>query len=259
MTHSPTARTTTRRPRRRRLTTLAVCMAVPAAALGAGQAMAATGLAPGQTLSAGATLVSPNGLYRLQLQAGDGNIVEWGPSGVMWTSNTGGMGGSRLVMQSDGNLVEYSATGQAVFATGSTTGDARTSLEVQNDGNLVVYSGSRTPMWASQTSYERAIQWFYNHRGSTAYEGRCELAVENAFGTSGRYSTARANWNGRAQNVPVGRAPRGSLVFYNTSSAAHVAVSLGNGTVASSSAGGRIGIVPIGYFQRPLGWGWAPW
>ena len=53
--------------------------------------------------------------------------------------------------------------------------------------------------------------------------------------------------------------PPSPLVFYNTSYNGHVVISLGNGTVISTSAGGRIGIVGISYFQRPLGWAYAPW
>jgi cell wall-associated NlpC family hydrolase len=103
-------------------------------------------------------------------------------------------------------------------------------------------------------------------------EHKCELAVENSFGTSGAYYYAAAaanadptrrahsDWNNRAQRTPYTDAPRGALVFYNTSVGGHVAISLGNGTVVSSSApGGRIGTAPISYFQRPYGWAFAPW
>lgn len=95
--------------------------------------------------------------------------------------------------------------------------------------------------------------------GNTSYEGLCEKAVENAFDRSSVYPSARANWNARAQRTPYNAAPRGALVFYNTSTNAHVAISLGNGKVITTSAGGRIGIVPISYFQNPLGWARAPW
>jgi hypothetical protein len=104
-----------------------------------------------------------------------------------------------------------------------------------------------------------AIRWFKHRIGSTSYEGRCELAVETAFGTSGQYVTARANWNARRKHYPYSEAPRGALVFYNTSRSGHVALSLGDGRVLSTSVGGRIGIAPIGYFQNPLGWAYSPW
>ena len=74
------------------------------------------------------------------------------------------------------------------------------------------------------------------------------------------YANERANWEAR----PDGRAdwqnaPRGALVFYNTSADGHVAISLGDGNVVSTVANHRIGVVPIGYFQNPLGWARSPW
>ena len=207
-----------------------------------------------ETLRTGESLFSQNRAYELRLQT-DGNLVVYGPQGPIWSSNTVNSGATRLVMQSDGNLVMYTAGGSVPFATGARGAGAR--LVMQNDGNLVEYAGPA--VWASKNRSEAAIQWFFDHRGKTNYEGFCERAVENAFGTAHVYASAIANWRARSQQQPYTAAPRGSLVFYNTSSNGHVAVSLGNGTVISTSARGQIGSVNIGYFQRPLGWAWAPW
>lgn len=210
--------------------------------------------APNESLQ-NQSIISMSGAYRATMQS-DGNFVVYGPSGPIWSSNTHGDANSRLVMQSDGNVVIYDGSA-VLFATG-TSGRGGNRLVMQNDGNLVLYGSSA--IWASMNSSERAIQWFYNHMGNTSYEGKCELAVENAFGTSGRYATAIANWNARAQQQPYTSAPRGALVFYNTSTSGHVTISLGQGSVVSSSApGGKIGISSISYFQRPLGWAWSPW
>jgi cell wall-associated NlpC family hydrolase len=256
------------------LTAAFAALAVPAAALAAlaGPASASqppSTLTAGQTLAAGGTLMSPNTSYRLVMQT-DGNLVEYGPSGWMWTSNTAGSGGAnRLVMQTDGNLVMYTATGAVPFATGEVGSGTADSLVVQNDGNVVQY-GSGGAVFASQTSTERAIQWFYNTRGSNryGYEGNCEKAVENSFGTNLQYLTAYIDWQHRAQHPNSAAAPRGTLVFYRThwdpatrTYLGHVAISLGNGTVIStSSAQGGIGISPItGYFTPLLGWAPSPW
>jgi hypothetical protein len=198
-------------------------------------------------------IFSPSRRYEARMQS-DGNFVVYGPTGSLWSSNTRGAN-SRLVMQSDGNLVIYSDSG-VLFST-NTAHRGGNRLIMQDDGNLVMYGGSA--VWASKNPGERAIQWFSDNNGRTTHEGKCELAVENAFGTSGRYATARANWSARAQQQPYTSAPRGSLVFYHTSAAGHVAISLGNGKVYSTSAGGRIGIVGISSFQNPLGWAYAPW
>lgn len=108
---------------------------------------------------------------------------------------------------------------------------------------------------------ERAIAWFRAHIGETAWEGYCERAVENSFGTEHRYADARSNWeSGRGRrHGDWRRAPRGALVFWSTSEHAHVAISLGDGTVLTTSAGGRIGRVRIGFFPRVLGWKRADW
>src|SRR5689334_17845823 len=244
------------------LTAAFAALAVPAAAL-AGPASASqppSTLTAGQTLAAGGTLMSQNTSYRLVMQT-DGNLVEYGPSGWMWTSNTAGSGGAnRLVMQTDGNLVMYTATGAVPFATGEVGSGSNDSLVVQNDGNVVQY-GSGGAVFASQSSTERAIQWFYNHMGSTAYEGNCEKAVENSFGTNLQYLTAYQDWQHRAQHPNSAAAPRGTLVFYMTSASGHVTISLGNGTVISTSAAGhKIGISPItGFFNPLLGWAPSPW
>jgi hypothetical protein len=96
---------------------------------------------------------------------------------------------------------------------------------------------------------------------ATAYEEKCELAVENSFGTSNQYANAYSDWQHRAQHPNSTAAPRGTLVFYKTSADGHVAISLGNGTVISSSAAGHeIGISPItGWFSPLLGWAPSPW
>ncbi|MEU4835073.1 NlpC/P60 family protein [Streptosporangium sp. NPDC023615] len=199
-------------------------------------------------------LFSPGGIYEARMQS-DGNFVVYGPNGPIWSSNTRGSN-PRLVMQSDGNLVIYADSG-VIFST-NTSGRGGTRLQLQTDGNLVMYGGG--PVWASKDAGERAIQWFHDNLGRTDLDGWCEKAVETAFGyVSPHYNRAVDNWNARSKQQPYTAAPRGALVFYNTSSAGHVAVSLGNGRIVSTSTGGGIGIVSVSYFQAPLGWARAPW
>jgi hypothetical protein len=109
----------------------------------------------------------------------------------------------------------------------------------------------------------RAEIWYRDHRGSTAYEGLCELAAELSFGTRGQYPSAIANWHSR---ISAGRAhpgdrhpPGGALVFWNTSVFGHVAVADGNGGMWSTSVNNRIGhATSLNYFVNYLGWAWAP-
>lgn len=106
---------------------------------------------------------------------------------------------------------------------------------------------------------DAAIERFESRIGSTTYENWCERAVENAFGTQGHYASAIQDWESQDQHADWRHAPRGAMVFYDTSSDGHVALSLGDGRVVSSSAHHRVGIVPVDYFRRPLGWAYAPY
>lgn len=110
-----------------------------------------------------------------------------------------------------------------------------------------------------QQKIDAAIDRFESNIGSTQYENWCERAVENAFGTQGHYASAIQDWESQQQHRDWQNAPRGAMVFYDTSSDGHVALSLGDGRVVSSSAHHQVGIVPVGYFQHPLGWAYAPY
>ena len=58
-------------------------------------------------------------------------------------------GATRLVCQSDGNLVLYQAGGGALWDSG-TWGHPGSAAYMQDDGNLVVYASGR-PVWDSGT------------------------------------------------------------------------------------------------------------
>jgi hypothetical protein len=112
---------------------------------------------------------------------------------------------------------------------------------------------------ATNPKIEAAIAWFTARVGQHAYTGQCEFAVELAFGLQQGYPTARADWLAQpVKHLDWQNAPRGALVFYSTSADGHVAISLGDGRVASTSVNSAIGIVPTGYFQNPLGWTVSP-
>ncbi|MCD2195917.1 hypothetical protein LQ327_21335 [Actinomycetospora endophytica] len=114
-------------------------------------------------------------------------------------------------------------------------------------------------MQAKSQKVDAAIDRFESKIGSTQYEDYCERAVENAFGTQGHYESAIQDWRSQQQHSDWQHAPKGAMVFYDTSSDGHVALSLGDGRVVSSSAHHQVGIVPVGFFQHPLGWAYAPY
>jgi hypothetical protein len=94
---------------------------------------------------------------RLVMQT-DGNLVMYRNSDgkAVWASNTSGHNGAYAAMQNDGNLVIYSSSGGALWATG-TYGHSGAYAAMQNDGNLVVYKSGGGPgtggaLWASNTA-----------------------------------------------------------------------------------------------------------
>ena len=101
-----------------------------------------------QTMHAPSMLQSSNGAYRMVMQT-DGNLVEYTSANqALWASWTQGRPGAWLAMQGDGNLVIYSAADRPLWASG-TQGHPGAWLAMQNDGNLVVYSAADRPLWAS--------------------------------------------------------------------------------------------------------------
>lgn len=123
-------------------------------------------LAAGQQLTSGQYLQSPNGQYELDMFP-SGAAVAWSnPSYpcMSWLFPAPAqpndvdiqlpalVAGSYMAMQADGNLVLYSATGTAIWAS-NTSDDGKTawagpiSLQLQDDGNLVVYNGG-SGLWA---------------------------------------------------------------------------------------------------------------
>lgn len=95
-----------------------------------------------QLLHRGQRIWSADGSHSLVLQD-DGNLVQYGQRGAVWASNT--QSGFYLAQQDDGNLVLYNEAGNAVWA--SHRSGSNVTTYVQNDGNIVSY-GPRGPIWA---------------------------------------------------------------------------------------------------------------
>jgi hypothetical protein len=108
-------------------------------------------LRPDQSLGTNQSITSQNGRYSLIMQ-GDGNLVLYRNSDgiALWASNTYLSPAVQADMQSDGNLVVYSADGTAIWATDTWT-EGRSFLYLQNDGNLVIYRERGGSTWASNT------------------------------------------------------------------------------------------------------------
>ncbi len=115
----------------------------PAAVPGNGNP--STVIGSGTVLGSGSEVFSPNGQYRLAMQT-DGNLVLYQGSQWVWKTTTNGNPGAWAVMQVEGNLVVYSASGQALWAT-PTHDRPGSDLHVQDDGNLAIYDGNDLVSW----------------------------------------------------------------------------------------------------------------
>jgi hypothetical protein len=104
-------------------------------------------LSAGQALLPGQQLVSDNGLYNLVMQA-DGNLVEYTAGRRLWSTATAGNPGARLIMQPGGNLVLYDTSRVPIWWSGTNGHSGTVDLVLQDDANLVVYGPSRW-LWAN--------------------------------------------------------------------------------------------------------------
>ncbi|CAO5163603.1 exported hypothetical protein [Frankia sp. AiPs1] len=101
-------------------------------------------------LNPGDALTSPNGRYHLIMQS-DGNLVEYDSGLAVWASNTGGHPGSDLEAQSDGNFTVYAPGHIAIWAS-NTRGRNGRILRIQNDRNLTIYAPGNVAVWSSNSA-----------------------------------------------------------------------------------------------------------
>jgi peptidoglycan hydrolase-like protein with peptidoglycan-binding domain len=96
-------------------------------------------LNPGQQITSGTQIASPDGKFVLQMQS-DGNLVLRAPGNVpLEDTHTAGHDGTIAVMQADGNFVLIAPGNIPVWSSG-TNGHPGTVLQVQDDGNVVLYA-----------------------------------------------------------------------------------------------------------------------
>lgn len=96
-------------------------------------------LNPGQQITSGTQIASPDGKFVLQMQS-DGNLVLRAPGNIpLGDTRTAGHDGTIAVMQADGNFV-LTAPGNIPVWSSGTDGHPGTVLQVQDDGNVVLYA-----------------------------------------------------------------------------------------------------------------------
>lgn len=107
-------------------------------------------LAQGQQLPSGNYIVSADKRYALLMQT-DGNLVVYSAGyHPLWGSGTNGNSGAYFLLQNDGNMVIYSSSNNALWGS-NTVGQSLSYLVMQTDGNLVAYTASNAPIWATNT------------------------------------------------------------------------------------------------------------
>lgn len=155
-------------------------------------------------------------------------------------------------MQTDGNLVEYTSSNVPVWASNTAGNGPGSRLAMQSDGNLVLYTSSGSPVWASKSSggasvqAATAIKWAEGYLHQDYDVGLCLQFVASAWSQAnvniGSSDTAVGYWNTNPkgyQKHTDQNPPAGALVFWGVtqwSSDGHVAISLGNGQIISTSA-----------------------
>ena len=179
-------------------------------------------LTPGEKLSPGSSLVSPNGQYKLVMQASDGNLVLYEGSKALWDPGPAGAG-AYAVMQSDGNLVVYNSAGAATWNS-NTAGFPGAQLNLQDDSNLVLYHAGH-PIWDWGAGYlgSRLDGWTL---GPGAYllspDHQYELIMQATDGNLVLYHGTQALWDAGPAGAGAYAVMQndGNFVVYNRAGAA---------------------------------------
>ena len=182
-----------------------------------------TWLKPGQLLKSGNYVRSANGYYRLLMQS-DGNLVEYVKSGqkwvAKWSTQTHGNNGAYAAMQKDGNFVVYKGK-KAVWSTRIQNYKIK-GLALQNDSNLVSYSTTNKPLW------HRWITISTPNTSAKIYKGYSVVSANRVFklimqsdGNLVLYKGTKALWGSKSRvkdSYAVMQAD-GNLVVYRKTTA----------------------------------------
>jgi hypothetical protein len=144
------------------------------------------------------------------------------------------------------------------FAAGA-KGNLNATLKNNNASHDI--GGSAGGTYPADPNAASAIAFAKARLGHTDWNNECELFVERAYGTSGRFATATAHYqwqkaNGRIHTGSV--PPAGAAVFFtSTTSAGHIMLSIGGNSAIST---GPTVYQTSTFRQRSdyLGWAYVP-
>jgi GH24 family phage-related lysozyme (muramidase) len=122
----------------------------------------------------------------------DGNLVERSPSGrAMWTSKTPNNPGAKLVMRVEGVLAIVSTTGKTLWYT-PTYGARGARLEIADDANVVVRGTAGQPWWANGASGADGTRLPVSQRHTSSHQVTLTKIYEGLVGTT-PYHNANGN------------------------------------------------------------------
>ena len=123
-------------------------------------------VAGGNVILPGSVLRSDRTASRTLTMRADGVLVQVVDGKQIWASKTGGNPGAYAAVQTDGNLVIYTAAKKALWSS-ATSRAGSGQLLVQVDGNVVLYGKSDTRVWST-----RAVTGLLWPVASTKISGR---------------------------------------------------------------------------------------
>jgi hypothetical protein len=169
----------------------------------------------GDSLGPGDDIVSPNGHYKLVMQA-DGNLVLYHDGDAIWSTGSKGAGAS-LAMQTDGNLVIYN---NGATWSSNTADFPGAELDLQDDGNLVIYHAGHA-IWTWGRGYIGDQLGGGDQLEPGAYllsaDHQYELVMQASDGNLVLYRGAQALWSSGQAGVGayVAMQGDGNFVTYN--------------------------------------------
>lgn len=161
-------------------------------------------LASGQELAQGQQIASCNdegfGAMELDMQT-DGNFVLY-QSDVCrqptWASSTNGKGGTKAIMQTDGDLVVVDASNSVLWHS-NTAGNPGAHLAIQGDGNLVIYTTANKPIWDTGTWHPKPKNKLWIAQDGATKNSAIETYWHMVLEMSQNFTRMEENWStGRA-------------------------------------------------------------
>lgn len=137
------------------------------------------------SLYAGNCISSSNRNYMGVMQ-GDGNFVIYylnaGKRSAVWATGTSGNNNSFLSSQSDGNIVVYSSSKKAIFATGTNHGTSYSyRLTLTDGGYLQLVKNNSRSIWTSKKTVSLGVSGICQLDYTGTYDGKHSVSQNGCF------------------------------------------------------------------------------